>query len=101
MENEVKFKEYKIYKRGNSWYLYIDKNLTGKPIRKSLKTSIQTEAIEFAREIFKQIKGETEENRVYNNSFQANANEFLSITKNPQHREYICLLYTSPSPRDW
>ena len=89
MENEIKFKEYKIYKRGNSWYLYLDKNLTGKPIRKSLKTSIQTEAIEFAKEIFKQIKGDTEENRVYSNSFQANANEFLSTTKNPQHREYM------------
>lgn len=89
MENEIKFKEYKIYKRGNAWYLYIDKKLTGKNIRESLKTSTQTEAIEFARERFKQIKGEVAANCTFHNSFEANANEFLATTNNPQHKEYM------------
>lgn len=89
MENEVKFKDYKIYTRRNVWYLYADKKLTGKIIRESLKTCNQTNAITYARERIKQIRGDVEKQRIYSNSFEVNANEFLAMTNNPQHREYM------------
>ena len=82
----IKFNNYSIYERGNSWYIYVPQKITGKTIRTSLHTSNQTYATQLARKFFQDLEGIKTKDT---NSFINNAMDFLSVNNNPLHREYM------------
>lgn len=85
---KIGFEGYSISKRGNCWHLYINKELTGKRIRQSLNTYDKDIAISRARELYSELQAEYDTG-MGKNSFQANAEDFIATTNNPQHREYM------------
>lgn len=87
--NDIKYSGYKLFKRGNSWYIYIGEELTGKVIRESLRTTKQSEAIEFGRRRYAQLKGDAESSKQHPNSFAKRVEEFLRANTSPTHRTYM------------
>lgn len=87
--NTIKFDGYTVKKRGNSWQLYVSTKLTGKPIRQSLNTYDYATALQRAREIYSDLQAEYDNTGLGKDSFKANAQDFIALTNNPQHKEYM------------
>lgn len=87
---KIKLENYEIYRRGNSWYIYISKKICGDSIfRASLGTNDKNVALQKARDIYNAKKQENDDNIIKRNSFLANANDFLAVNTNPIFREHM------------
>lgn len=85
----IKLDGYTLNKRGNTWQIYISTDLNGKPIRQSLKTSDRSIALKRARELYSDLRVEYDDSSYCKTSFKTNAQDFIAITNNPQHKEYM------------
>ncbi len=86
---KIKFDGYNISKRGNGWQIYVSKTLTGSVIRKSLNTDEKDIAIQRARAYYSELQAEYDTSGLGPRSFKANALDFIALTNNPKHKEYM------------
>ena len=92
-QEKIKFDGYTIIKRGNSYQFYMGKELTGKIIRQSLKTTDESVALKRARELYLGYVADYSPEGLDKKSFKKNALDFIAITNNPQHKEYMNRLF--------
>ncbi len=88
--NLINYNGYSISKRGNGWYLYINKvGDMEKPYRESLHTADEKDACAKAKEIFKQIMDEHLNKTSSQFGFIPLVEEFLKENTYVKHREYM------------
>ena len=86
----INFNGYSISKRGNGWYLYINKvGDMEKPYRESLHTADEKDACAKAKEIVKRIMEEHLNKTSSQFGFVALVEEFLKENTYVKHKEYM------------
>ena len=92
-QEKIKFDGYTISKRGNCYQFYMGKELTGQIVRQSLKTDDEQTALKRARELYLGYLADYSPNGLEKKSFKKNALDFIAVTNNPQHKEYMNRLF--------
>ena len=92
-QEKMKFDGYTVIRRGNSYQYYMSKDLTGEIVRQSLKTYDEKTALKRARELYLGYLADYTPNGLDKKSFKKNAEDFIAMTNNPQHKEYMNRLF--------
>ena len=93
IQEKIKFEGYTIIKRGSSYQYYMGKELSGEIVRKSLNTDDEQTARKRARELYLGYVADYSPEGLEKKSFKKNAEDFVAVNNNPQHKEYMRRLF--------